>query len=245
MLRSIAKWYVSRAIDCNRALPAWVERRLALDPSLKQFYDQSRKLAERMRTTVATPAYSLGLDWKVDVGTPFREAKLHSKQVRSKHAPALFTTFAIGLAAITLLALTPFLEYRNKNAKADPTDQSETSSAVGSEPAPVEPNQIDRKRFSELLASGKDYLQGLKQEAEGADVAELKSDLEHLAAFANLNVDQIIQPVSDLGTSYGAMLSQIDQQVETENRLLISGGVGAWQYFVHKLPKSAASLAGL
>ncbi len=240
MLHSIAKWYVSRAIDCNRALPTWVERRLAFDPTLKRFYDQSLRLAERMRTTAATPASSLVRNGKVAVGTSSREVKIGSKRT-----PALFATCAIGLAAVTLLALTPLFECGTTDINVNPTDQVETDSTMGAEPGPFESNPSERTRLSELLASGKDLLQGLKQEMDRSNVTGLESDLKHLAAFADLKVDQIIKPVSDFGTGYGAMLSQFDQQVETENRQLISDGVEVWQYFVHQLPKSAASLAGL
>lgn len=240
MLHSIAKWYVSRAIDCNRPLPTWVERRLAYDPILKQFYDQSLRLAERMRTTAATPESSLVRNGKVEVGTSYRDVKIGSKRT-----PALFATCAIGLAAVTLLALLPFFEHRNHDVKVDSTDQVEARSAMASEPAPIELNPSERKRLSELLADGKNFLQSLKQEADRGDVSGIESDLEHLTAFANLDVNQIIGPVSDFGTSYGAMLSEFDQRVDAENRQLIFGGVDAWQYFVHQLPKSAATLAGL
>ena len=88
-------------------------------------------------------------------------------------------------------------------------------------------------------------MQGLKQRAGNAPEPAIEISYEQLSALANLDIDQVIQPVSDLGSNYGALLSQVDQHVEAENRRLISDGIGTWHFFVHKLPKSAASLVGL
>ncbi len=240
MFLSIAKWYISRAIDCNRSLPAWVERRLVYDPSLKQFYDQSLRLASRLQTTAAAREFKFSRDRKVDLGTQFREGKLNSKNTR-----ALFATLAVGLAAASLFAFSPFFDQSSMRTETDPTGYVESNTALESPATSVEPNQLDPKQIGDLVASGASFLQRLKQDSDSTDAAVLESDFRQLVALTNLEIDQVIKPVNDLGSSYGSLLSKLDQHAETENRRLLSDGISAWHFFVHKLPQSAASLAGL
>jgi hypothetical protein len=244
MIRSIAKWYISRAIDCNRALPAWVARRLAQDPDLKQFYDRSKLLAARLQTADAMPVYNSVSDCDFAVDLPLRIATVRSSRIATR-----FAAVAFGLAAIALFAISPIFDQDEESVKQVPTELAEVNSKASPKADFGDLKRVDTEQLREFIASGRASVQRLKQ---GTDVAigpasetALNSDVAQLAAIANLDVDQVIQPVSDLGSSYGELLSAFDQNAESENRRLIAGGINAWQFFVHKLPQSAASLAGL
>ena len=103
MFRSIAKWYISRAIDSDRDLPAWVKRQVARDSVLKQFYDQSRQLAARLRTAEFAKEGPVHEEFNVANDAPNRAAT-----ERPQPAAVRLAIFAIGLAAIFLLALAPY-----------------------------------------------------------------------------------------------------------------------------------------
>lgn len=237
MLRSIAKWYISRAIDCKQNLPSWVERRLRYDLRLKQFYDQSQRLAARLRSTEAVTVSRFAHG---DESEPLRAATSHSNR-----SAALFATFAVGLAAMALCALMPFFDRADTSNTQDLAKKPETITEEVAGTDPVEPIQIDPQRVRDLIASGRSLAKSLKQRSQGVTESAHDSDLNQLAALVNLDIDQVIKPVSDLGTSYGGLLSKLDQQTEIENRRLIASGVDAWKYFAQQVPQSAASLAGL
>ncbi|MDX1925712.1 MAG: hypothetical protein SFV81_04300 [Pirellulaceae bacterium] len=237
MLRSIAKWYISRAIDCNQSLPRWVERRLRYDLSLKQFYDQSQRLAARLRSTEAVTVSRFAHG---DEAEPLRVATS-----RSNRSAALFATFAVGLAATALFALMPFFDRADTGNTQDLANKPEANTEEVAGTDAVERIQIDPQRVRDLIANGRNLAKSLKQRSQGVIEPAPDIDLNQLSALVNLDIDQVVKPVSDLGTSYGALLSKLDEQTETENRRLIASGVDAWKYFVHQVPQSAASLAGL
>lgn len=245
MFRAIAKWYISRAMDCNRDLPGWVERRLRRDPILSQFYDQSQRLASRLRSTEPTCS---------DLGASINAVSSHRVEVtRSNSAAVRFATLAIGLAAVALIAFAPFFYRFTSDTKSYESDLARENASTVSDPVtlanaadvPTDSKRLDSERLKEMIASSRSLMERLKQGAYGSNEPALDSSLQQLAALADLEVDQVIKPISDLGTSYGELLSKLDQHVEDENRRIISDGVGAWNFMVSKLPKSAASLAGL
>ena len=239
MLRLIAKWYISRSIDCNRYLPAWVDRRIARDRQLKQFYDQSKRLAARLRSTEPEFVSSFGTVGGRDVELP------RLSTARSTRSTALLGAFSVGLAAVVLFALAPFFHRSHKDNLSVPSENPLAHADTNSGSDPHEPIRIDPEQVRSMIASGRSLIQRLKPSPERTSEPVLNADLDQLAAFVNLDVKQAIEPVADLGTNYGVLLSKLDRHVESENRQLISGGVDAWKYFVRKLPQSAASLAGL
>ncbi len=101
------------------------------------------------------------------------------------------------------------------------------------------------ERLRVLFNRGQQLFEGLKEEVKKGAEPPIETNYDQILALNNLDFDQIVQPVSDWGAGYGRLLSQVDSHLENENRQLISEGLGAWNFFVQKLPKSAASLAGL
>lgn len=241
MFRSIAKWYISRAIDSDRDLPAWVKRQVARDSVLKQFYDQSRQLAARLRTAEFAKEGPVHEEFNVANDAPNRAAT-----ERPQPAAVRLAIFAIGLAAIFLLALAPYFNRSPQDgsvispamAKTDSEPNSRAGSAV---------DPVDALRLRELIASGRTLVQSLNQRSASGPAQAIEQAIEYepFTGLVDLEIKQVLQPVSDFGSSYGVLLSQFDHHVETENRRIIADGIGAWQFFVHKLPQSAASLAGL
>lgn len=257
MIRLIAKWYISRSIDCNRAMPGWVEREMDSDSSLKEFYRQSQKLAVRLRTTRAASTNQLGhaINGGVDLAARFAN-------VRRDRTMAPLTILAIGLAAIILLSLAPFSRQPVTDKLLHPTEFTKAASPNMPPAMAVDPNRLasgypdaeDSKaqdsdeekadQLRKLMTGGRRLVQILKQQASNAEPA-LEVGYDQLSTIASLEVDEMIRPVSDLGTSYGALLSNFDHHVESKNRRLISDGIGAWNFFLQKLPSRTASLAGL
>jgi hypothetical protein len=232
MLRSIAKWYISRAIDCKRELPAWVASRIARDPHLEQFYVQSQRLTARLRASEAAL-----------VSDASREAGFDVVPLRSANRPsALVITCTVGLAAVVLLAIMPFFNGADPKIGGEPIVKAETKA----EPTHgLAPDRIDPQRVRDLIASGRTLVKQLKQGSERLVEPAIDEDLKQLVALSSLDIRQVFKPIGEMGTSYGELLSKLEEQKEDENRRLISSGVEAWSYLVHTLPQSAASLAGL
>jgi len=260
MLQALAQWYISRSIDGDRAMPAWVQRRMARNRALQQFYHQSQRLAVRMRT---------------------REPASHLEEFssRSKNArPALEIARAQGgrvrlriacvagvLAAVLLLSAVPIASTFMRDRAAAPSLPIERIVApvpiASAEPASLSPKfdrspqplrPIDTTQIQELVADSRKLVRSINERATniaGPFIAGPIVDADRLAACLELDLQDAVAPASKLGASrlgasYGELLSGLDHQVETENRRLLSEGVGAWRFFVHKLPQSAASLAG-
>jgi hypothetical protein len=240
MLRLLAKWYISRLIDCDRAMPAWVERWVARDPSLQQFFEQSQRLAARFRATESTPPHRFVEESYVGIETPARVAS-----ARPNFATARFATFSVGLAATAVLAMILFLNQSIKDRSGSAPDIARVGKVSGSKSYPVEANQIDPAQMRELIASGESLVQSLKQRLRKTAEPAIGIDYARASALVDLDVNQVIKPVSDLGSGYGELLLQFDHHVEEENRRIISDGISSWHFFVNKLPRSAASLAGL
>ena len=241
MFRSMAKWYISRAIDSDRDMPAWVKRQVARDSVLKQFYDQSRQLAARLRTAEFAAASAVHEEFNIASDAPNRAAT-----ARPQPAAVRLAIFAIGLAAIFLLALVPYFNRPPQGGSVISTALAKTDSEPNSRDcSAVDP--VDAQRLRELIASGRTLVQSLNQRSASGPAQAIEQAIEYepFTGLVDLEIKQVLQPVSDFGSSYGVLLSQFDHHVETENRRIIADGIGAWQFFVHKLPQSAASLAGL
>lgn len=241
MFRSIAKWYISRAIDSDRDMPAWVKRRVARDSVLKQFYDQSLQLAARLRTAEFATASVVHEECNVANDAPNRAATERPQPAAVR--PAIF---AIGLAAIVFLALVPYFNRLTQDGSVISPALAQTDSEPNSRSgSAVDP--VDAQRLRALIASGRTLVQSLNQRSAigPAQAIEQAIEYEPFTGLVDLEVKQVLQPVSDFGSTYGQLLSRFDHHVETENRRIIADGIGAWQFFVHKLPQSTASLAGL
>ena len=106
----------------------------------------------------------------------------------------------------------------------------------------VEPDQMSEKELGGLIRVSHDLANRFNQSA--IRIAQPLIDAEEYGALVDINFENVVQPISEIGTNYGAALSELDQQIERENQRLISDGIVAWRFFAYRLPKSAASLAG-
>ena len=207
----------------------WVARLLAHDPMMKRFYDQSLRLAASLR--VAEFDAAAVLDGEFNVA---RKALDQAATARSQRADVRLAILALGLAAIVFFAIVPFFNSPSGDGSVSTPDIAKTGTA---------PDPTNAQQLRELFASGRELAESLKQ--RGSKSAAQAIDHEQFAALMDLEVNQVVEPVSDLGSRYGELLSQFDHHLEAENRRILSDGIGAWQFLIHKLPQSAASLAGL
>ena len=171
MFRSMAKWYISRAIDSDRDMPAWVKRQVARDSVLKQFYDRSRQLAARLRSAEFAAASAVHEEFNIASDAPNRAAT-----ERPQPAAVRLAIFAIGLAAIFLLALVPYFNRSPQDgsvispalAKTDSEPNSRAGSAV---------DPVDAQRLRELIASGRTLVQSLNQRSASGPAKPLNKPL--------------------------------------------------------------------
>lgn len=229
MLRFLARWYISRTIDTSQSLPAWVQSRLSKDLALRQFYDQSRRLAASLRSTAPEPLRFVAIS-----------APMRSKEpVRSTFG---FASVAFGLAALILLMIVPMFRGTGMRSGSQTVGVDSSKSVAHSESVDVEPDQMSERELDGLIGASHVFANSFNQSA--IRIVQPLIDAEEYNALLDMDFENVLQPVSEIGTNYGAVLSELDQQIERENQQLISDGIVAWRFFAYQLPKSAASLAG-
>ncbi len=231
MLRTVAKWYISRAIDCDQPLPGWVARRIELDPILQQFYRQSKQLAARLQAA----RFCHELEKPPQVFQP----PVVSRSV------GRIAVVGFAFAAVILLMLSPSFRSRFEREPAlRSTEQAVAPRATRS----MSGEEI--RDFQALLSSSGELLQSVN--VRTVTIAKkLESPVlgaQQLAEVLDLQADevaeQVVEPAGQVGAVYGQLLTGVEKQVAEDNQRLLVDGIEAWNYFVYQVPRHAASLAG-
>ena len=274
MLRAVAKWYISRAIDCDRTLPKWVAKRLQSDRHLQHFHRQALQLASRLQTAGMTARSremsftesqfsDLGRDAGAEQVAYAPDASKYAVSKYSGRSVSVSLGVAVGLAAAVLLMIAPW--FKAASPPTTPEQIVRAEQAVGPEvnaPASVPPNDVDAAGLEELkvlLAASRGMMQSVNTRATEwvEPLAEPVLDAQQMADLLQFNFDQldfdqvaeqvaeqVVEPTEQVGTRYGQMLTGVDKQLAEDNRRMIAGGVEAWKYFTYHVPQQAASLAG-
>jgi len=244
MLRAVAKWYISRSIDCDRPLPKWVAERVERDPNLKRFYQHSLALTTRLQSA--------------DLSTQLLSPQLLSSQLDERslepHPSVALSNFrgrfaaaVVALAAGVLLMLAPWFKDLPQTELVEKPEQASASGPVNT--ADLQKLQ-DLQELKALVKASREMLQSVNLRASQMvePIAYPMLEAQQMAELLELDVDQVaeqvVEPAGQVGTSYGQLLTGVDKQLAEDNRRMIASGVEAWKYFTHKVPQQAASLAG-
>ncbi len=217
LVTAVAQWYISRSIDVGRPLPSWVTRRLARDPALERFYVQSLRLANQLGAEAGAP--------------------LSSSDVRRTALPPMRRRSVVLAPASVLVGLVAVLLYVQFSKLFDSTtadvDRSHSNVVADSQPplpdaelAEVPPSKPPSKPPSMPLEN------------------TLAMEPHEVRAWLVFDLQRAFKPVGQVGSRYGALLSEFDQRLEEDQRRLIAEGASVWDFFVNKLPDSVATLAG-
>lgn len=224
MLNSIAKWYISRKLDCGASLPKWVERRIQRDASLRQFERQACMLASRLQSTPALLAGDEASCREVLPSVP-KQTSFMRRSVA-----------VLSLAAVLLLMLVPFF-----------TPDRDAEVEIADVVPPVQ--TLEASELALVVDSTSDLLSAMNKHALSvADpLAARFEEAEQLAALLDTSpeelsdrlIDRVIAPTNELGARYGQFLSEVDNQIATDNRQMLSNGVAAWKSLLRSAPAFA------
>ena len=229
MLNALARWYVSRSLDCDRPLPKWVEQRLGRDADLREFHRRSKLLIQRLRTANPNPVQSDLVGRFAAHGTTFRSRRVLG---------------ALAVAALILIVVWPLFGLRNEQEVAvTPEPKANQGADVASDELQLEALAISG---SELLSNWNDRAAQLAEpiadplEDASNWLAIFDSDPD---AIAEQLANQMIAPTSELGSRYGQFLSDVDGQIASNNRRMISDSVSTWRSLLRTAPERIAAFS--
>lgn len=265
MLNVIAKWYISRAIDCNRPLPGWVARRVDSNEELSQFLRRSQRLASQL---TAKDAHHTAVARAANMPDTVSEVSQASRAQQGAQAIQTFASrrsvsFGLTLAAAITLCI---FAWRYQPQPSEPTaklneptktlTETQTNSVADSSTRSLaKPTDATKDiQLVTLISAGKEVADQWSSRA-AASASESTAYIALINAAVALDQDstdsssllaeQVVAPVHQVGQRYGALLGSLDDRLEMENRQLLESGKAAWKYFTRKLPERAASLAGV
>ncbi len=233
MFRILAQWYISRSIDEDRKLPAWVGRRLETDRKLRDFFDRSLHLAGQLQ------------------GKPLVAARYLPVRHQGGVVATYLDRFVLaGTSALVAMIALVFLSQRNTTepGRVDssqfvqrelPVNGSGVSDGNGNPGAEQKPSRW--KSLTTPLVNGP-LVARLKPNAE---MAKNVNDARQLLAFVQTSPKDLVKGAGDLGGSYGRILKSMGKECGHGSETLISQGTEAYRYFTEQLPTRAKLLAGL
>ncbi len=266
MLNVIAKWYISRAIDCNRPLPGWVARRVDSNEQLSQFLRRSQRLASQLTTRDAhhaAVARAANMPDTVSEVSLASRAPQHRAQANQTLASRRSVSFGLALAAAITFCI---FAWRYQPQPSEPTaklneptktlTETQTNTVADSSTRSLaKPTNATKDiQLVTLISAGKEVAdQWSSRAAASASESTAYNALVNAAIAldqdstdsSSLLAEQVVAPVHQVGQRYGALLGSLDDRLELENRQLLESGKAAWKYFTRKLPERAASLAGV
>ena len=176
MLRAVAKWYISRSIDCDRTLPKWVAKRLQSDRHLQRFHQHALQLATRLQTAQAT-ARSREMNFAesrfIHLGGNTQTEHVAYDSSAPKYAVSKYSGrlvgvslgVAVGLAAAVLLMIAPWFKAASSPTMPEQIVRNEQAVAPEvSAPASGAPDAIDAAGLEELkvlLAASRGMMQSV------------------------------------------------------------------------------------
>lgn len=219
-MRALAKWYISRSLDSGKALPGWVDRQLKHDAALQQFLHQSQQLAARLQAS----------DSLRPTNDHANRPIVSSKSVTNSRSVVIAS---LALAALLFLMFSPLFNPREPLREVEPELAAQ---ATGSE-------ALSLAELEKLATSGSKLINLANDRATRLvnPLATQLRDAEHLAEELQLSPIQVMAPIHSVGSQYGELLSQVDQQIADDNRRLLSEGISAWRSFLREAPRSAAT----
>jgi hypothetical protein len=255
MIRFVAKWYISRSIDCDMPLPDWVADRMAKDRQLNHHYQQALHLAKRLRNEPAN-AETVQVD-----ATGFTPQVVGSKaQQNLLPADKLLrhewlagrsrkVMFCAGLAAMILLTFSSWSLFSDAQM-SNGTDTPNTELVVKQEPISKDPAKL-KSKTQEIAQASRSIMEKLQGKSQ--QIADSLVQAEEIVALfksdegqsGSTYVSTFVDSTSDLGSRYGQVLNSLGEHCQSEKEQLISQGADAVRYFVRDLPLHAIKLAGL
>ncbi len=233
MFRILAQWYISRSIDEDRKLPAWVGRRLETDRKLQDFFNRSLHLASQLQ------------------GQPYTAARFLPVKLQGGVVATYLDRFVLAgasalVAMVTLVLLSQRDTTESSQMDAPKLVQGEhVVDRTGGPEGNVNPGTEQRlprwKSFNNSLLNGP-LVSRLKPNVE---MAKNVNDARQLLAFVQTGPKDLVKGAGDLGGSYGRLLKNIGNECGHGGETLISQGTEAYRYFTEQLPARAKLLAGL
>ncbi|HEY6565669.1 MAG TPA: hypothetical protein VIY86_14365 [Pirellulaceae bacterium] len=237
MIRPLARWLISRALDGSYPLPRWIRNRIDRDPELRDYQRNAIQLAQRLRAD--GPAW-LAAQAEFRELSPRRERSQVEPSLQIFRAPGMIRGWTLGIAAVSLVLvlwagserLTHVAHVREGLA---PRTTSLSPATTPLMPAHVVVTHSGLARKGVRL--GVSWLQSMTQRAEKFPAS---LDLSPAAAVRVLE-----EPTQSTGIALGRFLADINLGLQGESRHLQSGARSSFDFFAKQLPQSTARLMGL
>ena len=238
MLRVIAQWWISSAIDQDRPLPGWLRRWVQRDPELMQYELMMRQLGDRLKGEAADWVSRPSLPASMTVPESAERADrrpmlVPQRDSRPKKQRVVWTVGAVVSAACLF-----YIALRTTSIKdAVPPPVSDGNPQLAQTPRGRILTDTEREKLVRLWKVSR------------IDISELQRRARELPGQTQdwklPPASVMIQPVNVAGAKLGHALVTLEQGMETEQKRLTSELKSAASFFTYRLPASVGKLVKL
>jgi hypothetical protein len=251
VIRHLAKWYISRAVDLAKPVPAWVRLWMQRDRDLRQFAERTENLTVRLRADAGE--WSSENQTNADLVYPLASKGMSTKKVglrtswRKYVGQGSLATAAILIVFISLV-WRPWSNEQTTTTSIHSVASTKNSASVKHDAINAKTNELRAELLAATINSSarmiqKFSMQNLRPEIERSGVADLVSSKNLTKSWP---FPTTIESSTDAAASTTSkILLSLNDGMETEQLQLLDDLKQAADYFSRKLLQRALTLVGV
>ncbi len=251
MIRQIAKWFISRSLDHEKPIPAWVRNWIRWDRELQFFAERSAEIANRLRHDAG--------EWTMDNQPTFvpkslplithpTQAGIGSNSTTSQRIWQWSLATAAILTAIIALYSRPWSSSGTDTQKDDQIVANDRPYAGSFKRSGEEKTKLGSDLLAATFKTSSRLIQQINVQQMNQDIGNFTS--ENLVFRKDLlkawPLSKSIEASTNLAASATSkVLLSLNDGMQTEQLQLIGDLKKAADYFSRKLPQRAVKLVGI
>jgi hypothetical protein len=228
-MRTIVKWYISRSLDRGVRLPRWVRARIDCDLKLRRFESLARQLDDRLRRDAPEWIAIEAKESRDDVRVTRPLVSSQSYPLHGRRWAAAAGALAAGVAVV--LANLPSGGDQVDRPIRSGDGQRAVTAHAGTNSA------LDRQWLIAAWNSGRASIHQIRVRSIGLR--------DRVTVPKMPDFSTILEPTEIAGSIAGRTAATLDSGIQLQLRQVSSDLRTAVSFFAHRLPASAAKLAGL